>query len=133
MAAIRRLLGAPGWHTALVVTHGGVNRPILVGVGGRPRQMRSRTRAASTLDFDLGEDGTVLRTMIKTVNLTPYNCMKHDEPDVVGSAVGAQRNEELKPTRLAFRPMPLSPCVRMAEGQRDVEYTPAQQVEEQRG
>jgi probable phosphoglycerate mutase len=29
------------------------------------------------LDFDLAEDGTVLRTMIKAVNLTPYNWLKH--------------------------------------------------------
>jgi probable phosphoglycerate mutase len=81
VAAIRRLLAAPGWHTALVVAHEGINRLILswaCGAGvSATGAFEQDTGCINMLDFDLGEDGAVLRTMIKAVNLTPYNWLKH--------------------------------------------------------
>ena len=79
--AIRRLLKEPGWHTALVVAHEGINRLLLSwacggglnAVGG----FEQDTGCINVLDFDLREDGEILRTMIKSVNLTPYNWLKH--------------------------------------------------------
>ena len=79
--AIRRLLKEPGWHTALVVAHEGINRLLLSwacggglnAVGG----FEQDTGCINVLDFDLREDGEVARTMIKSVNLTPYNWLKH--------------------------------------------------------
>jgi broad specificity phosphatase PhoE len=81
VAAIRRLLAAPGWHTALVVAHEGINRLILswaCGAGvAAPGAFEQDTGCINMLDFDLAEDGAVMRTMIKAVNLTPYNYLKH--------------------------------------------------------
>jgi probable phosphoglycerate mutase len=81
VAAIRRLLAAPGWHTALVVAHEGINRLLLswaCGAGvAATGAFEQDTGCINMLDFDLGEDGAVLRTMIKAVNLTPYNWLKH--------------------------------------------------------
>ena len=79
--AIRRLLKEPGWHTALVVAHEGINRLLLSwacggglnAVGG----FEQDTGCINVLDFDLRDDGEILRTMIKSVNLTPYNWLKH--------------------------------------------------------
>jgi len=36
-----------------------------------------RAGCINVLDFDLREDGEIERTMIKSVNLTPYNWLKH--------------------------------------------------------
>ncbi|MBL6852749.1 MAG: histidine phosphatase family protein [Alphaproteobacteria bacterium] len=81
VAAIRRLLRAPEWHTALVVAHEGINRLILswaCGAGvNATGAFEQDTGCINMLDFDLREDGEVLRTMIKAVNLTPYNWLKH--------------------------------------------------------
>jgi len=81
VAAVRRLLAAPGWHTALVVAHEGINRLILswaCGAGvAATGAFEQDTGCINMLDFDLGEDGKVMRTMIKAVNLTPYNWLKH--------------------------------------------------------
>ena len=81
VAAIRRLLAAPGWHTALVVAHEGINRLILswaCGAGvAATGAFEQDTGCINMLDFDLTEDGKVMRTMIKAVNLTPYNYLKH--------------------------------------------------------
>ena len=35
------------------------------------------TGCINVLDFDLHTDGSIERTMIKSVNLTPYNWLKH--------------------------------------------------------
>ncbi|MEJ1969583.1 MAG: histidine phosphatase family protein [Rhizomicrobium sp.] len=81
VAALKRLLQQPGWHTALVVAHEGINRLVLswacgaglAAMGG----FEQDTGCINVLDFDLRDDGEIARTMIKSVNLTPYNWLKH--------------------------------------------------------
>jgi broad specificity phosphatase PhoE len=81
VASIRRLLGEPGWHTALVVAHEGINRLLLswaCGAGvNATGAFEQDTGCINVLDFDLRADGAIERTMIKSVNLTPYNWLKH--------------------------------------------------------
>ena len=81
VAAIERLLAAPDWHTALVVAHVGINRLILSwACGAGLRAMSSfeqDTGCVNIIDFDLGGIGDVRRALIKAVNLTPYNYLKH--------------------------------------------------------
>lgn len=87
VAATRRLLAQPGWHTALVVAHEGTNRLLLswmTGAGLRAVQSFEQDLACiNVLDFDMvprenGSVGTEIeRRIIKAVNLTPYNYSKH--------------------------------------------------------
>jgi broad specificity phosphatase PhoE len=81
VAAIRRLLRQPGWHTALVVAHEGINRLLLSWATGAGANaiggFEQDTGCINILDFDLKPNGEVERTMIKAVNLTPYNWLKH--------------------------------------------------------
>ena len=87
VGAIARLLAEPGWHTALVVAHEGINRLILswmTGTGLRGVQAFEQDLACiNILDFDMvpREDGSIgteiARALIKAVNLTPYNYAKH--------------------------------------------------------
>ncbi len=80
VAAIKRLLAAPGWHTALIVAHEGINRLILswaCGAGlAAMGAFEQDTGCINVLDFDL-DGGAIARSMIKAVNLTPYNWLKH--------------------------------------------------------
>lgn len=79
--AIERLLEARDWHTALVVAHEGINRLLLSwACGAGLRAMSSfeqDTGCVNIVDFDLGGIGEVRRALIKAVNLTPYNYLKH--------------------------------------------------------
>jgi probable phosphoglycerate mutase len=79
--SIRRLLREPDWHTALVVAHEGINRLLLswaCGAGvNATGGFEQDTGCINVLDFDLRADGEIERTMIKSVNLTPYNWLKH--------------------------------------------------------
>ena len=81
VAAIERLLAAPDWHTALVVAHEGINRLILSWACGAGLHAMSSfeqdTACVNIIDFDLGRIGNVRRALIKAVNLTPYNYLKH--------------------------------------------------------
>ncbi|MEI9932364.1 MAG: histidine phosphatase family protein [Rhizomicrobium sp.] len=81
VGAIERLLHADDWHTALVVGHEGINRLILSwACGAGLRAMSSfeqDTACVNIIDFDLGGVGDVRRALIKAVNLTPYNYLKH--------------------------------------------------------
>jgi broad specificity phosphatase PhoE len=81
VAAIERLLAAPDWHTALVVAHEGINRLILswaCGAGLRAMSaFEQDTGCVNIIDFDLGGIGAVRRGLVKAVNLTPYNYLKH--------------------------------------------------------
>ena len=81
VGAIERLLEVPDWHTALVVAHEGINRLILSwACGAGLRAMSSfeqDTGCINVIDFDLGGIGDVRRALIKAVNLTPYNYLKH--------------------------------------------------------
>ena len=81
VAALMRLLGETGWHTALIVAHEGINRLILswaCGAGlAAMGAFEQDTGCINVLDFDLDANGAVARAMIKAVNLTPYNWLKH--------------------------------------------------------
>lgn len=79
--SITRLLKEPAWHTALVVAHEGINRLVLswaCGAGlGAMGAFEQDTGCVNVLDFDMTASGEIERTMIKSVNLTPYNWLKH--------------------------------------------------------
>lgn len=85
--AIEALLAAPGWRQALVVAHEGVNRLLLswaCGAGlSAAGAFEQDTGCINVLDFDMvpGEDGepspVIERVLIKAVNLTAYNYVKH--------------------------------------------------------
>ena len=85
--AIQDLLRRPDWHTALVVAHEGVNRLLLSWATGAGLVGASRFEqdlaCVNILDFDLvplegGQVGTeIARIIIKMVNVTPYNFLKH--------------------------------------------------------
>jgi len=87
VAALERLLAQPGWHTALVVAHEGVNRLLLSWMTGNGlsgvQAFEQDLACINVLDFDMvpREDGTlgteIARKLIKAVNLTPYNYVKH--------------------------------------------------------
>lgn len=85
VAAIERLLGEPGWTQALVVAHEGINRLILSWAAGAglaaTHAFEQDTGCINVIDFDMvpAEDGgtEIERALIKTVNLTPYNYVKH--------------------------------------------------------
>ena len=81
VGAVERLLAADDWHTALIVAHEGVNRLILSwACGAGLRAMSSfeqDTGCVNIVDFDLGGIGRVRRALVKAVNLTPYNYLKH--------------------------------------------------------
>lgn len=87
VSAIERLLASPGWHTALVVAHEGINRLILSWMTGNGlsgvQAFEQDLACVNILDFDMvpREDGGVgteiARAIIKAVNLTPYNYSKH--------------------------------------------------------
>jgi probable phosphoglycerate mutase len=79
--AIKRLLKEPDWHTALVVAHEGINRIILSWVCGAGVNATSAfeqdTGCINVIDFDLEENGDIARGLIKAMNITPYNYLKH--------------------------------------------------------
>ncbi|MBI1239493.1 MAG: histidine phosphatase family protein [Alphaproteobacteria bacterium] len=86
-AAITRLLAQPDWHTALVVAHEGMNRLILGWCTGNDlravQAFEQDLACINILDFDMvpradGSVGTeIQRAIIKAVNITPYDWMKH--------------------------------------------------------
>ena len=85
--ALQRLLARPDWHTALVVAHEGTNRLLrgwMTGNGLSAIQAFEQDLACvNILDFDLvpreagGSGSEIARSIIKAVNLTPYNYTKH--------------------------------------------------------
>jgi len=85
---VERLLREPGWHTLIIVAHEGINRLILgwaTGNGLKAVQAFEQDFACvNILDFDMvpsagtsGPGTHIERKIIKAVNLTPYNFMKH--------------------------------------------------------
>jgi len=81
VGAIERLLGGDDWNTALVVAHEGINRLLLSwACDAGLRAMSSfeqDTGCVNIIDFDLCGIGNVRRALVKAVNLTPYNYLKH--------------------------------------------------------
>jgi phosphoserine phosphatase len=84
---IRRVLAEPGWKQLLIVAHEGINRVMLSWMSGAGLRAASAfeqdTACINVIDFDMvpAADGSltpeIARTMLKTVNLTPYNYIKH--------------------------------------------------------
>ena len=87
VAVIMRLLGAPDWKQILIVAHEGINRLLLSWVSGAGlravQAFEQDTGCINVIDFDMVpmEDGApgpeIERALIKAVNLTPYNYLKH--------------------------------------------------------
>ncbi|HEX4533567.1 MAG TPA: histidine phosphatase family protein [Rhizomicrobium sp.] len=81
VGAIERLLADESWHTSLVVAHEGINRLLLSWACGAGLHAMSTfeqdTACINVLDFDSGGLGGARRSLIKAVNLTPYNYLKH--------------------------------------------------------
>lgn len=84
VAALEKALADPSWHTGLIVAHEGINRLILswaTGAGlAASGAFEQDTGCVNVIDLDLDvtDDGhLVRRRIIKAVNLTPYNYMKH--------------------------------------------------------
>lgn len=91
VAAIRKLLSEPNWATMLIAAHEGINRLILgwAAIGtkgsglGAVRAFEQDPACINVIDFDMvpradGKFGTEIeRAIIKSVNVTPYNYMKH--------------------------------------------------------
>jgi len=85
--AIQKLLREPGWRQILIVAHEGINRLILswaAGAGLRSTGAYEQdTGCINVIDFDMmpAEDGSpgpqIERVLIKALNLTPYNYLKH--------------------------------------------------------
>jgi probable phosphoglycerate mutase len=85
--AVRRVLGEPGRQRILIVAHEGINRLILswacrAGLAA-VSAFEQDTGCINVLDFDMvpSEDGApvqdIARMLVKAVNLTPYNYLKH--------------------------------------------------------
>ncbi len=78
--AIETLLSEPGWRQMLIAAHEGINRLVLSWASGAGLHamgsFEQDTGCINVLDFDM--DGTrIERPLIKAVNLTPYNYLKH--------------------------------------------------------
>lgn len=73
------LLDQPDWTTLLVVAHDGVNRMLLgwacgAGLAAGP-SFEQDMGCLNIIDVDL-VDGEIIRRMVKTINVTPYNLVK---------------------------------------------------------
>ena len=92
VSALKRLLAEPDWHTMLITAHEGINRLILgwAATGCSTERALTAVRAfeqdpacINVIDFDMvpaadGSIGTQIeRALIKSVNVTPYNYVKH--------------------------------------------------------
>ncbi|HWU26993.1 MAG TPA: histidine phosphatase family protein [Rhizomicrobium sp.] len=87
IAAVRRLLSEPSWKQILIVAHEAINRLILSWASGAgllaTQAFEQDTGCINVMDFDMvpAEDGEhgpqIERALIKAVNLTPYNYVKH--------------------------------------------------------
>ncbi|HTW35864.1 MAG TPA: histidine phosphatase family protein [Rhizomicrobium sp.] len=103
IAAIKRLLGQPDWKQILIVAHEGINRLVLSWASGAglaaTHAFEQDTGCINVVDFDMvpGEGGKpgpeIERALIKAVNLTPYNYVKHGMNLTSLEAIFA-RNEE---------------------------------------
>jgi probable phosphoglycerate mutase len=85
VTALEALATGPIWRTALIVAHEGINRLILswacgAGLAAAPA-FEQDTGCINVLDLDVGPDeprgARIERVIVKTVNVTPYNWLKH--------------------------------------------------------
>ncbi|HKD22067.1 MAG TPA: histidine phosphatase family protein [Rhizomicrobium sp.] len=103
LAVIRRLLAEPGWNQILIVAHEGINRLVLSWVAGAQlsatHAFEQDTGCINLIDFDMvpaadGKPGPeIARSLIKAVNLTPYNYVKHGMNLTSLEAIFARREE----------------------------------------
>jgi probable phosphoglycerate mutase len=81
VAAIERLLSDEEWKTALVVAHEGINRLLLSWSCNAGLLAMSAfeqdTGCINIIDFDYGGLEGQRRALVKAVNLTPHNYLKH--------------------------------------------------------
>ncbi len=85
--AVQRVLGEPDWQQILIVAHEGINRLLLSWAAGAglvaTGAFEQDTGCINVIDFDMvpSESGApspeIARALIKAVNLTPYNYLKH--------------------------------------------------------
>jgi phosphoserine phosphatase len=80
IAAIERILGEPDWKQILIVAHEGINRLVLSWAAGAglvaSPAFEQDTGCINVIDFDMA-GAAIERALIKAVNLTPYNYLKH--------------------------------------------------------
>jgi probable phosphoglycerate mutase len=81
VAAFERLLVEADWKTALVVAHEGINRLLLSWACNAEllaiSAFEQDTGCLNIIDFDFGGLEGARRALIKAVNLTPHNYLKH--------------------------------------------------------
>lgn len=85
VSSVERLLARPDWSTALIVAHEGINRLLLSWACnshlGSSASFEQDTGCINVMDFDLVPDNSgqvrIERKLIKAVNLTPLNYLKH--------------------------------------------------------
>lgn len=87
VGTVTALLVEPDWHQALIVAHEGINRLILSWAAGAGLSatgaFEQDTGCINVLDFDMvpamngAPSPQIERMLIKAVNLTPYNYVKH--------------------------------------------------------
>jgi len=87
IGALQRILGEPDWKQILIVAHEGINRLVLSWAAGAnlsiAHAFEQDTGCINVIDFDMicdldGKPGPeIARSLIKAVNLTPYNYVKH--------------------------------------------------------
>jgi broad specificity phosphatase PhoE len=79
--ALERLLAEVDWKTALVVAHEGINRLLLSWACNADllaiSAFEQDTGCINIIDFDYGGLEGTRRALIKAVNLTPHNYLKH--------------------------------------------------------
>jgi len=84
--SIRTILREPDWCQCVVVAHEGINRLLLswaCGAGlSAMASFEQDTGCINVLDFDMvprsdSQATEIARVLVKAVNLTPYNYLKH--------------------------------------------------------
>ncbi len=83
VGALEQLVAEPGWSRMLLVCHGGVNRVILAWALGTELASAARLEQDScclnVIDLDHGDaDRRVLRRVVRAVNLTAADPVKHE-------------------------------------------------------
>lgn len=85
VAALTRIVLSPGWDACLIVAHEGINRLILSWAAGAGQTaapaFEQDVACVNVIDFDVETDGEnrpfIARRILKLVNATPYNWLKH--------------------------------------------------------
>lgn len=80
-ATMDELLADPSWHNLTIFAHGGTNAAVLGWATGIELQAFGLIDQAmcclNVLDFDVTEDGTVVRKVVRAMNITADDPVKH--------------------------------------------------------